>query len=378
MANSTDAIKRADSHSTSISQAIEELDQALVIDESAFTLFFCGNQYCEQNFADEMRVRSTKSLVVGCSSAGEIGSRGYTSKSITAMSFAANEFKVAANLIKNVKDFTSDQARQIASTLREELGAQGVEDFHSCFALLLVDGMSISEEPLAYRMQHALGSIPLVGGSAGDELIFERTQIFYKDSFYSDAAVIVLVYTERPWEAFKEQHFRPGQTKVVVTDADPENRIVRELNGELAAVEYARLLGLSGPEALTEEHFARNPLMLMLADAWYIRSPQKANPDGSLSMFCAIDVGLVLALGVGVNMVDELSAKLADIKTRIGTISITIACDCIQRRMELENTGMLESASKVLVENNAVGFNTYGEQFGALHINQTLTGVAIG
>jgi hypothetical protein len=28
--------------------------------------------------------------------------------------------------------------------------------------------------------------------------------------------------------------------------------------------------------------------------------------------------------------------------------------------------------------NNAVGFSTYGEQFNGIHVNQTLTGVAIG
>jgi hypothetical protein len=30
------------------------------------------------------------------------------------------------------------------------------------------------------------------------------------------------------------------------------------------------------------------------------------------------------------------------------------------------------------MKNNTVGFNTYGEQFRGLHINQTLVGIAIG
>jgi hypothetical protein len=34
--------------------------------------------------------------------------------------------------------------------------------------------------------------------------------------------------------------------------------------------------------------------------------------------------------------------------------------------------------SQIFRLNNTVGFNTYGEQFAGVHINQTLTGIAIG
>ena len=34
--------------------------------------------------------------------------------------------------------------------------------------------------------------------------------------------------------------------------------------------------------------------------------------------------------------------------------------------------------SEIFAENNVVGFSTYGEQFEAMHVNQTFTGVAIG
>jgi len=294
------------------------------------------------------------------------------------MSFPQGEFYASARLIEGLKDFTGDQAKQIATELRAELEEKGVVVFHHCFALLLVDGMSVAEESLTYRLQEALAEIPLIGGSAGDDYIFERTRVFLDGKFVSDAAVLAVIYTQRPWEVFKEQHFRPTDKKMVVTAADPENRIILELNGEVAGKEYARLLGLDNPAQLGTLHFGRNPLMLRMGDNWYIRSPHKVNDDGSLSLFCAIDVGLVLVLGEGVNLVDDLTARFEDIKTRIGPISATIACDCIQRRMELELTGELDAASKVLQAHNAIGFNTYGEQFGVLHVNQTLTGVAIG
>lgn len=378
MGQTRTAIRRADSRSTNVQDAIKELDASLHLQNSALTLFFCANSYCQPDFASAIRDAAGDALVVGCTSAGEIGAAGYARKSIAAMSFPKEDFKAGAALVEGLKDFTSDQAEQLVRDLRQELKQQGVENMHSCFALLLVDGMSIAEESLTYRLQEALGEIPLIGGSAGDDYHFERTNVYLDGRFSSDAAVLVVIHTERPWEVFKEQHFRPTDKKMVVTAADPERRVVLELNGEVAGKEYARLLGLDDPALLTPLHYGRNPLMLRMGDNWYVRSPHKVLEDGSLGLFCAIDVGLVLVLGQGVNLVSDLKARLADIQSRIGPIAATIACDCIQRRMELELTGELDQASEILTANNAIGFSTYGEQFGVLHVNQTLTGVAIG
>ena len=43
---------------------------------------------------------------------------------------------------------------------------------------------------------------------------------------------------------FKTEHFVSSDKKLVVTQADPERRIVTEINGAPAAREYARVVGL--------------------------------------------------------------------------------------------------------------------------------------
>lgn len=378
MSQPQSVVRRADSGIPDSEGAIAELNAMLNIQDASLTLFFCANHYCRQEFASALQGAAGSGLVVGCTSAGEIGARGYQRGSIAAMSFPRADFKAAARLMEKVREVTTDQARQFVDDLKNDLFAKGVSEFHDCFALLLVDGMSGAEESLTYRLQEALGEIPLIGGSAGDDFEFARTSVYFEGRFVSDAAVLALVYTQRPWEVFKEQHFRPTDKKVVVTAADPEKRIIHELNGEAADEEYARLLGLDRPVELTPVHYGDNPLMLRMGDNWYMRSPQKVNEDGSLSLFCAVDVGLVLSLGEGVNLVQDLAAHLDDIRQRLGSISATIACDCIQRRMELERKHELDAASDILVANNTIGFCTYGEQYGVLHVNQTMTGVVIG
>ena len=57
---------------------------------------------------------------------------------------------------------------------------------------------------------------------------------------------------------------------------------------------------------------------------------------------------------------------------------LVIGCDCILRALELEEKQQKAEAGRLLAANNVIGFNTFGEQFQAMHVNQTFTGAAIG
>src|SRR5438477_138451 len=83
-----------------------------------------------------------------------------------------------------------------------------------------------------------------LGGSAGDDLRFERTAVYHDGRFLSDAALFVHFRTSEPFVTFKVQHFVPTAQKLVITDADPERRMVREINGMPAGQAYAELVGI--------------------------------------------------------------------------------------------------------------------------------------
>ncbi|MCC6877666.1 MAG: hypothetical protein IT378_25380 [Sandaracinaceae bacterium] len=63
---------------------------------------------------------------------------------------------------------------------------------------------------------------------------------------------------------------------------------------------------------------------------------------------------------------------------RLGAVEAVLGCDCILRRLELERTGLDGEVGRFLAEQRVVGFSTYGEQFNAVHVNQTFAGIAIG
>ena len=235
----------------------------------------------------------------------------------------------------------------------------------------------MKEEPVVSAVYRGLGDIQLFGGSAGDGVRFGRTYIFHDGCFRDDCAVIALIHTTHPFCVFKTQHFVSNEERMVVTCADPSRRVVTEINGEPAGREYARLVGLA-VDKLTPLIFAAHPVVVKLGGLEYVRSIQKVNEDESLTFFCAIDEGIVLTVARGVDLVQNLEETFADVNARIGTPELVLGCDCLLRQLEIEQKGFKAQVSDILMRNRVIGFSTYGEQYNAMHVNQTFTGVAIG
>ncbi len=68
----------------------------------------------------------------------------------------------------------------------------------------------------------------------------------------------------------------------------------------------------------------------------------------------------------------------ADIHDRIGEVDRIIAFDCVLNRIDAEQRQIARDVSQLYARHRVVGFNTYGEQYHALHVNQTFSGLAIG
>jgi hypothetical protein len=118
--------------------------------------------------------------------------------------------------------------------------------------------------------------------------------------------------------------------------------------------------------------------MVRAGGDYHVRAVQAANPDGSLTFYCAIDEGIVLTLGEPVDQIESLKATMEDIRAAVGEVDHIIAFDCVLNRINAERRQIGRLVSEIYRRNGVVGFNTYGEQFHALHVNQTFSGLAIG
>nr|WP_246251678.1 FIST N-terminal domain-containing protein [Sulfitobacter algicola] len=314
------------------------------------------------------------SEVLACTTAGEIGFGGYLDGQIVAVAFPRNHFQVRCCPIFNLD--TLDHQAEIDNLIKTRHMMDDVtRDFPHEFAFMLIDGLSLREDELASTLASGLGPVPMFGGSAGDGTRFEKAFISINGTIHRNAAVISLIRTVCPIKVFSLDHLVPKTTQMVVTKADPGRRIVHTLNAEPAAAEYARILG-KDPTQLNTFTFAASPVVVRLGGSHHVRAIQRVTDDGDLVFFSAIDEGMVLTLAEPEHMVDHLKETLTGI-TGNHVPDAILACDCLLRKIEAQQKQMTTELNKILDDKRIVGFSTYGEQRGALHVNHTMTGVAI-
>ncbi len=368
-------VRRAETSCSAPEAAVADLAAQLGGGPTSSIVFFCSADYDLAGLGAALKARFG-AHVFGCTTAGEIGSH-YGSGGIVAAGFSKDRFRVHSELICPLDEFDAAATKRMADAMSDRLEWSSSFNSDAMFGLLLIDGLSVLEEPVVASLHTAMNVVPLIGGSAGDSIRFKHTHVYFDGAFHENAAVFSLFESRLPFHTFKLQHFEASDLEMIVTEADPERRIVYEINGAPAAQEYAETLGID-VHKLGPSTFSMHPLMLQIGDEWYVRSIQKVNSDGSLTFFCAIESGLPLTVARGTGFLQTLQAKVRELRSSFSHIECTLGCDCILRRLELLDGGDLVAVEKALNEVNFLGFSTYGEQYGGIHINQTLTAVVIG
>ncbi|MER8389147.1 FIST signal transduction protein [Mesorhizobium sp. M1428] len=352
--------------------------EAVAIDAGFALLFFSQSLIEAVALSEALNTHAPALHYAGCSTAGEITPKGLEEGQILAMLLPSVSFSAASTMVENLSssgmDGITGEVEALRRSLRERLGHERAD---TTFALCLIDGLSYAEEAVTSAIHWGLDDIPLIGGSAGDDLKFETTRLISNGKVTSDSAIIVLITTEIPFHVFKTDNFVPTDEKLVVTASDPDHRIVREFNATIAAEEYAASVGVVA-QMLTPLSFASHPVVVKVGGEFYCRSIQKMHADGSLSFFCAIDDGVVLAVAQPKDMVEATRAALSDVSERLGGIDLILGFDCVLRRLDARNRQVYREISELYKVNNVLGFGTYGEQYRSMHLNQTFTGIAFG
>ncbi|WP_267356076.1 MULTISPECIES: FIST N-terminal domain-containing protein [unclassified Methylobacterium] len=360
-------------------------DVALAIGEARLSqiVAFFSADFDAESLARELEMQFPGVPVSGCSMSGGIAPAGGLDRGLVVIAFPAERFRIVSTVLDAIDHLDVERTASAVRALRRTL-----DPLDPCregdpaasgrrFALSLIDGLTNAEETVVSAIAWALDGIPIVGGSAGDDLRFRDAVLLHGGRIHRKAAVLVLVETEFAVEIFKSDNFEPTQTKFVVTASDGERREVQELNAEPAAREYAMAIGLD-PEGLSPMSFAAYPLAVKVGGEYFCRSIRRMNEDGSLSFFCAVDEGVVLTLAEPRDIVASTQAELARLDAQLGGVDLIIGFECVLRRLDAESRQVRHGITDLYRRYNVVGFETFGEQYRAMHLNQTFTGIAIG
>ena len=231
-------VRRGSSSLADPAAAVRELRESIMSDNVEAVLLFISPNYDRVGICEAINREFAGIRVIGCTTAGEITPDGYAEGTITGAAFNADQFKIHSVLLRNIAAFSMEAGSDM---VHEALGGLGLS-FPTArqvpaqtFAMLLVDGMSMQEEVVVSSLNRFLDPIPLFGGSAGNGLDFGHTFVFADGEFHESAAVLTVFQTSCPFEVFKIDHFSPTEQKMVVTEADPNLRLVTEINAERAA-----------------------------------------------------------------------------------------------------------------------------------------------
>lgn len=352
--------------------AVQEAAATINPAETCFVLVFTPQGHDLGVLAQELETSLAGVPIFGCTTAGQITSKGYESETLLLLAFSKANFRCASVLLSPLNPLC---ITTIAATAKRHTQKFQHTAGWNRLGLVISDGISKQEDLLISTLETVLDDLPVFGGSAGDGLAFKKTYVLHKGTFHENAALLLLLETNLQFQGLGFDHFLPAETQLIITDADPEERLVFEINGELAAVEYARLVGCTVDD-LSPMIFAENPLLVQHNKNHYVRAINDATDSRGLSFLAAIDNGLVMTLGKGQEILETMDAGLSVVDAQGRPPDFVLGFDCVLRKLEIEQKQLISKASELFRNHRVFGFNTYGEQHCGVHMNQTFVGVA--
>jgi hypothetical protein len=361
-------IKTVYSKMNTVDEAIGEIKSQSAGFTAKMVLYFASSAYDPFIISKQMQTIFADATVFGCSTAGELISGAMLKGSITAMLFSADAIKdVKIEVVENIaaENHIPEAFQRFEKYFNVPMMSANVTEF---VGIILIDGLSLAEEKIMDKIGD-LTSVGFVGGSAGDDLKFQKTFVYANGKAYSDAAVLALIKPTRGFDFIKTQSFVPSKSELEATKVDEPGRKVLEFNHKPALLAYAEALGTTPEKA--KNQFMEHPLGLMFGEEPYVRSPQKVDLN-VMTFFCNIREGMKLSVLNNTDIIGDTKKAIQAKRQELGSIIAIVNFNCILRTLELEKRGLTVEYGKVFEDIPTVGFSTYGEEYIG-HINQTAT-----
>jgi len=167
------------SETIEVDEAVGELIRSFGDVNPSAVMFFASSRYDIEKVGSTLSERYKEAQVIGCTTAGEINSLGCSYNSLCGFALPRESFSVSSTVLNKLSNFDMKSARSQVSELFSDLAVHGVAPVPgNTFGFLLVDGLSGEEETVLSAIHDVIGDVQLFGGSAGDDLHFQKTMIY--------------------------------------------------------------------------------------------------------------------------------------------------------------------------------------------------------
>ncbi len=321
-----------------------------------------------------------RSRVIGCTTRGEIATGGDHEDTVVALSLASPSLRVGVGVAPELSRHVLRSSRAAVVEAAAELG-RAPEELERLrhVAITMIDPRARVQESFCLGVAATASRIQFVGGAASDGHADPAvTRVFCDGQVHADAAVVAILETALPFAVLQIEHMIPTEIRTVVTRADPERRLILELDGHPAAARYRALIARAGGPAVVDDQVAASyPFATYVGGAPYVRSVVRLEGD-ALAMVVAFDPGAVLRLMRAGDLVGATERAFASACAEVGEPGALIAFSCVARHIEATARGCRAELARIYDRVPMIGFHSLGEQAGPLMVNHTLTGLVIG
>ncbi|MFH1094284.1 MAG: FIST N-terminal domain-containing protein [Candidatus Omnitrophota bacterium] len=332
---------------------------------------FC---FASSRFDHVQLVRGIKSVLpnaplIGCTTAGEITNAGPAKKSVIILTIKSNSLHAAFGIGKNVSKNSRGAGQEVArdTVLKTRKGA-----IRHAF-MMLPDGLNGNGVEIIRGIQEVLGtSFPIVGGSAADDFLFQKTFQYFEENVYTNSVGGILFSGDISVGIGARHGWYPLGKPRIVTEAD--HNIIKKLDGKPAARIYEDYFGKRVAD-LKNEPMARMSVMYPLGmsipqeEECIIRNALRVDKEGSLicagEVPCGSEIRVMMGSKETALKAAKKAAEIALSGLRKQKADLVFVFDSVSRerlfgRKSEEEIAVIRSIFGK--DTPVIGFYTYGEQ----------------
>lgn len=237
--------------------------------------------------------------LIGCSSAGSLATTGVYRNIVSVFMIKSDSMSFSLGIARGL----SKNARSAGHEVANYVFSKSIKEKTTKAFIMFSDSLSGNGAAILRGAQEILGtSFPIIGGSAADELRFQKTYQYLNNNIYMDSVVGLLISGDIDICVGEAGGWQPIGKPHRITRA--KSNIVKEIDGRAAIELYEDYFGKSREELKNEGigKLAINyPLGIKMRGEkkYLVRAPLKLEDNGSLVMNAEMSEGEDLNLMMG-------------------------------------------------------------------------------
>lgn len=347
--------------------AAKELIQQIAdqIAQPNAVIVFLSAQYSHALILEELVNHFPDAEIVGCSSAGEFGSKGRGEGSASAFAIESSEMAFHSSIATGLSAAPEAAGHHLLSTFR------GFKDerFRYRAAMILNDALAGSADELVQTLyMETGGKYKFFGGGAGDDAAFSRTYVFRGTEVATDAVIALEILSAKPI-GVGVRHGWTAATEPMRVTASKAN-VVGSLDAVSTAEvfeQHAEMTGQRLDRDAPLPFFLHNIAGMKLDNGYKLRVPLGIVADGSVSFAAEVPEGSALSImnATPTSSMEAAIGAASDAMRQLGDFKAVGALmfDCVATRLRLGKDfgNEIDAVQRVVGDVALAGCNTYGQ-----------------